>query len=66
MLTESFQKHPRIIIVSIHVIGEIAETMHSAEEKAYCISGLEKDVKTAARNLNIIGQDAVGGLAISC
>lgn len=28
MLTESFQKHPRIIIVSTHIIEEIAGTVH--------------------------------------
>ena len=27
MLTESFQKHPRIIIVSTHIIEEIAKTI---------------------------------------
>ncbi len=28
MLTESFQRHPRIIIVSTHIIEEIAKTIH--------------------------------------
>ena len=28
MLAESFQKHPRIIIVSTHIIEEIAKTIH--------------------------------------
>ena len=27
MLTESFQKHPRIIIVSTHIIEELAKTI---------------------------------------
>ena len=82
MLTESFQKHPRIIIVSTHIIEEIAktiqkliiidkgsirffDTLQSVETKAFCISGLQKDVETATRNLNIIGQDTVGGLVTS-
>ena len=79
MLTESFQKHPRIIIVSTHIIEEIAkaiqkliiidrgsirffDTLQSVETKAFRISGLQKDVEVATRNLNIIGQDTVGGL----
>lgn len=82
MLTESFRKHPRIIIVSTHIIEEIAksiqkliiidkgsvrffDTLQSVETKAFRISGLEKDVEAATRNLNIIGQDAVGGLVTS-
>ena len=80
MLTESFQKHPRIIIVSTHIIEEIAktiqkliiidkgsvrffDTLQSVETKAFSISGLQKDVEAATHNLNVIGQDAVGGLA---
>ena len=79
MLTESFQKHPRIIIVSTHIIEEIAktiqkliiidkgsvrffDTLQSVETKAFSISGLQKDVETATKNLNVIGQDTVGGL----
>lgn len=82
MLTESFQKHPRIILVSTHIIEEIAktiqkliildkgsirffDTLQSIEAKAFSISGLQKDVEAATRNLNIIGQDTVGGLATS-
>ncbi len=82
MLTESFQKHPRIIIVSTHIIEEIAktvqkliiidkgricffDTLQSVEAKAFSISGLQKDVEAATRNLNVIGQDAVGGLVTS-
>ncbi len=82
MLTESFQKHPRIIIVSTHIIEEIAktiqkliiidkgnirffDTLQSVETKAFRISGLQKDVEAATRNLNIIGQDTVGGLVTS-
>ena len=82
MLTESFQKHPRMIIVSTHIIEEIAktiqkliiidkgsirffDTLQAVETKAFCISGLQKDVEAATRNLNIIGQDAVGGLVTS-
>lgn len=80
MLEESFQKHPRIIIVSTHIIEEIAktiqkliiidkgtirffDTLQSIEAKAFRISGLKKDVETATQNLNIIGQDIIGGLA---
>ena len=82
MLTESFQKHPRMIIVSTHIIEEIAktiqkliiidkgsirffDTLQAVETKAFCISGLQKDVEAETRNLNIIGQDAVGGLVTS-
>ena len=79
MLEESFRKHPRIIIVSTHIIEEIAktiqkliiidkgsirffDTLQSVETKAFSISGLQKDVETATQNLNIFGQDTVGGL----
>ncbi len=79
MLTESFQKHPRIIIVSTHIIEEIAktiqkliiidkgsvcffDTLQSVETRAFRISGLQKDVEVATQNLNVIGQDTVGGL----
>lgn len=82
MLTESFQYHPRIIIVSTHIIEEIAKTIHklimidkgrirffdtlqAVEEKAFSISGLKKDVDAATANLNVIGQDTVGGLVTS-
>lgn len=82
MLTESFQKHPRIIIVSTHIIEEIVktiqkliiidkgsvrffDTLQSVETKAFSISGLQKDVEAATQNLNIIGQDTVGGLVTS-
>lgn len=79
MLTESFQKHPRIILVSTHIIEEIAKTiqklilidrgsvrffgtLQAVETKAFCISGLQKDVEAATKDRNVIGQDAVGGL----
>lgn len=82
MLAESFRKHPRIIIVSTHIIEEIAktiqkliiidkgsvrffDTLQSVETKAFSISGLQKDVEAATQNLNVIGQDTVGGLATS-
>lgn len=82
MLTESFQKHPRIIIVSTHIIEEIAktiqkliiidkgsvrffDTLQAVETKAFSISGLQKDVEAATRNLNIIGQDTAPGLVTS-
>lgn len=82
MLTESFQKHPRIIIVSTHIIEEIAktiqkliiidkgtvrffDTLQAVEEKAYSVSGLQKEVDAATENLNIIGKDTVGGLVTS-
>ena len=82
MLAESFRKHPRIIIVSTHIIEEIAktiqkliiidkgsvrffDTLQSVETKAFSISGLQKDVQAATQNLNVIGQDTVGGLATS-
>lgn len=79
MLSESFKRHPRIIIVSTHIIEEIAktiqkliiidkgtlcffDTLQAVEEKAYSISGLKNDVEPAVRNLNVIGEDHVGGL----
>lgn len=79
MLTESFRKHPRIILVSTHIIEEIAktiqklilidrgsvrffDTLQEVETKAFCISGLQKDVEAATKDRNVIGQDAVGGL----
>ena len=79
MLAESFRKHPLIIIVSTHIIEEIAktiqkliiidkgsvrffDTLQSVETKAFSISGLQKDVQAATQNLNIIGQDIIGGL----
>ena len=82
MLAESFQKHPRIIIVSTHIIEEIAktiqkliiidkgsirffDTLQAVETKAFCVSGLQKDVEAATRDLNVIRQDAVGGLVTS-
>ena len=82
MLTESFRKHPRIILVSTHIIEEIAktiqklilidrgsvrffDTLQAVETKAFCISGLQKDVETATKDRNVIGQDAVGGLVTS-
>ena len=82
MLAESFQKHPRIIIVSTHIIEEIAktiqklliidkgrirffDTLQSVETKAFSISGLKNDVEAATKNLNVIGQDTVGGLVTS-
>lgn len=82
MLAESFQKHPRIIIVSTHIIEEIAktiqkliiidkgsirffDTLQAVETKAFSVSGLQKDVAAATRGLNVIRQDAVGGLATS-
>lgn len=80
MLRESFQKHPRIIIVSTHIIEEIAktiqkliiidkgsirffDTLQAVETKAFSISGLQKDVEAATRDLKVIGRDTVGGLA---
>ena len=82
MLAESFQKHPRIIIVSTHIIEEIAktiqkliiigkgsirffDTLQAVETKAFCVSGLQKDVAAATQGLNVIRQDAVGGLVTS-
>lgn len=79
MLTESFQKHPRMIIVSTHIIEEIAktiqkliiidkgsirffDTLQAVETKAFRISGLQKDVEAATRDLNVIGQDTAHGL----
>ena len=79
LLAESFQRHPRTIIVSTHIIEEIAktiqkliiidrgsirffDTLQAVETKAFSVSGLQKDVEAATSGLNVIGQDAVGGL----
>ena len=70
----------RILIISTHLIEEIAktiqkliiidkgsirffDTLQSIESKAFCISGLQKDVEAATQNLRIIGRDTVGGLS---
>lgn len=83
MLSESFKKHPRIIIVSTHIIEEIEktiqgliiieqgsirffDTLKSVEAKAYCVSGRQKDVEAAVKNLNIIGQHIEGGFMNCC
>lgn len=82
MLTESFRKHPRIILVSTHIIEEIAktiqklimldkgkvcffDTLQAVEAKAFSVSGLQRDVEAATRDLNVIGRDTVGGLVTS-
>lgn len=82
MLAESFRKHPRIIIVSTHIIEEIAktvqkliildkgsvrffDTLQAVEAKAFCVSGLQRDVEAATQNRNVIAQEAVGGLVTS-
>lgn len=82
MLTESFQKHPRVIIVSTHIIEDIAktiqkliiidkgsirffDTLQAVETKAFSVSGLKSDVDAATANLNVTGQDTVGGLVTS-
>ena len=82
MLSESFQKHPRIILVSTHIIEEITktiqkliildkgrirffDTLQAVEKQAYSFSGLKSDVEAATKNLNVIGQDSVGGLVTS-
>ena len=38
------------------------DTLQAVEEKAYSVSGLKNDVEIAVRNLNVIGEDCVGGL----
>lgn len=79
MLAESFERHPRIIIVSTHIIEEIAKTVQkliiidkgrllffdtlaAMKDKAFCISGLARDVEEAVRGLNVIGTQTSGGL----
>lgn len=79
MLEESFERHPRIIIVSTHIIEEIAKTVQkliiidkgrllffdtlaAMKDKAFCISGLARDVEEAVRGLNVIGTQTSGGL----
>lgn len=79
MLAESFEHHPRIIIVSTHIIEEIAKTVQkliiidkgrllffdtlaAMKDKAFCISGLARDVEEAVRGLNVIGTQTSGGL----
>ena len=83
MLAESFRRHPRIIIVSTHIIEEIAktiqkliiidrgricffDTLQSVEEKAFSVSGFQKDVEAAVGDRNVISQDTVGGLVTAC
>ena len=41
------------------------DTLQSVEAKAFSVSGLQKDVEAATQNLNVIGQDTVGGLVTS-
>lgn len=82
MLKESFQKHPRVIIVSTHMVEEIAKTidklimidrgsicffdrLEAVETKAFSVSGRKEEVEEATANLNVIRQDAVGGLVTS-
>ena len=40
----------------------VLDTLQAVETKAFCISGLQKDVEAAMKDRNVIGQDAVGGL----
>lgn len=78
LLTDSFESHPRLIIVSTHLIDEIAKSaeeliildkgkillqssINDIDEKAYSITGMTKDVKSAVNGLNVIGQKAIGG-----
>ena len=43
----------------------VLDTLQAVETKAFCISGLQKDVEAATKDRNVIGQDAVGGLVTS-
>lgn len=79
MLSESFARRPRTIIVSTHIIEEIAasiqkliiidrggirffDTLRAVSEKAYSVSGMQRDVEAATEGLNVIGQETVGSL----
>ncbi|EQF24871.1 ABC transporter family protein [Clostridioides difficile CD160] len=78
LLTESFSRKPRIIIVSTHIIDEIAkvmqkliiidkgtlcffDTLQVIKDKAYSVSGAKREVEEATKDLNIIGNEQVGG-----
>lgn len=78
LLTESFSLKPRIIIVSTHIIDEIAkvmqkliiidkgtlcffDTLQVIKDKAYSVSGAKREVEEATKDLNIIGNEQVGG-----
>ncbi|MDI7815877.1 ABC transporter ATP-binding protein [Clostridioides difficile] len=78
LLTESFSRKPRIIIVSTHIIDEIAkvmqkliiidrgalcffDTLQVIKDKAYSVSGPKQEVEEATKDLNIIGNEQVGG-----
>ncbi|MFL8711697.1 ATP-binding cassette domain-containing protein [Clostridioides sp. GD02377] len=78
LLTESFSQKPRIIIVSTHIIDEIAkvmqkliiidrgalcffDTLQVIKDKAYSVSGPKQEVEEATKDLNIIGNEQVGG-----
>lgn len=78
LLTESFSQRPRIIIVSTHIIDEIAkvmqkliiidkgtlcffDTLQIIKDKAYSVSGTKLEVEEATKDLNIIGNEQVGG-----
>ena len=43
----------------------VLDTLQAVETKAFCISGLQKDVEAATKDRNVIGQDVVGGLVTS-
>lgn len=77
LLLESFERHPRIIIVSTHIIDEISkyiqkliiidkgklkfyDDINVIDEKAYSISGLNKDVDNVTENLNVIDEERTG------
>lgn len=77
MLAASQQRRPRVIVVSTHIIEEIAKTITHLiildrgrirffdamqAADAYSVSGLTADVEAATAGLRIVGQETVGGL----
>ena len=60
MLTESFQKHPRIIIVSTHIIEEIAKTIQKLiiiDKGSICFFDTLQSVETKAFRISGLQKD---------
>lgn len=60
MLTESFQKHPRIIIVSTHIIEEIAKTIQKLiiiDKGIVCFFDTLQSVETKAFSISGLQKD---------
>ncbi|NFS29979.1 ABC transporter ATP-binding protein [Clostridium botulinum] len=60
MLTESFQKHPRVIIVSTHIIEEIAKTIQKLiiiDKGSVCFFDTLQTVETKAHSISGLQKD---------